>query len=177
MIFVTGNDYKFQEAQALSPVVLQQVSLDLDEIQSLDVKEVVKHKVIQAFSKVRKPVIVDDVSLEIEAWSGFPGPLIKWVNQTLKPMGICRLMQIEENRRVCCREVLGWYDGERVRFFEGKVWGQVALEPLGDNGFGFDSIFIPEGQQKTYAQMSKSQKNKVSHRGMAWKNFRETFYG
>lgn len=169
MIFVTGNDYKLQEVQAILGRPLKRVKLDLPEIQSLDVDEVVRHKAEQAFVHTQAPVVVEDVSLEIQAWGGFPGPLIKWVNETITPAGICRLMKQEKEKRVKCVEAVDYFDGNTHHLFHGGLSGMIVDEPRGDASFGFDPIFQPDGYEQTYGEMNDDLKNKISHRSLAWR--------
>ena len=76
--FITGNQDKADYLAKYLGHPVDHLKLDLDEIQSLELKEIVEHKVRQAYEKVKKPVIVEDVSLEFEALGGLPGPFIKF---------------------------------------------------------------------------------------------------
>jgi XTP/dITP diphosphohydrolase len=80
------------------------------------------------------------------------------------------LLQKLENaphRRARFRTVIALLDESGVRFFEGAVVGTIGLEPVGEGGFGYDPLFIPEGASRTFAQMSRDEKNSLSHRGKA----------
>ncbi|HNT30134.1 MAG TPA: non-canonical purine NTP pyrophosphatase [bacterium] len=167
LYLVTGNEHKYREFCAIVPFPIERLALDLPEIQSLDLEEVVRAKAAAAYTAVGKPVLVEDVSFEITAWHGLPGPFIKWFNQTLTPAGIARLMRSEADRSVAAREIIDLYDGTEHRLFYGEVTGRVAEEPRGESGFGFDTIFIPDGQERTYGEMSAEEKNTISHRAVA----------
>jgi XTP/dITP diphosphohydrolase len=71
------------------------------------------------------------------------------------------------NRNAVFRTVIAVIVSDVVLFFEGAVKGFITHAPLGNNGFGYDPIFIPEGYQKTFAQMTAAEKDEISHRSMA----------
>jgi XTP/dITP diphosphohydrolase len=73
--------------------------------------------------------------------------------------------------RFVCVMALAWPDG-RVRTFEGRVEGRIGREPRGENGFGYDPVFIPEGRYRTFAEMSAAEKDAMSHRGRAIEKLR-----
>ena len=76
--FITGNQYKADYLAKYFGYPIDHLKLDLDEIQSTSLNEIVKHKVRQAYEKIKKPVIVEDVALEFAALGGLPGPFIKF---------------------------------------------------------------------------------------------------
>jgi inosine/xanthosine triphosphate pyrophosphatase family protein len=90
--FITGNQHKADYLSKYLGYPVDHVKLDLDEIQSTDLKAIVEHKVRQAFGLVRKPVIVEDVSLEFEALGGLPGPFIKFFVEHVPPETICSMI-------------------------------------------------------------------------------------
>lgn len=167
--FVTGSKGKGREAEKILNIPLEVKSLDLDEIQELDLEKIALHKVNQAYNLVKSPVIIDDVSVEIDAWKGFPGPLIKWILKTENDTAklLLKMLEGEKNRKAKVRLAIGFHDGKKARIFYGEVRGRIAEEIRGENGFGWDPVFIPDGQEKTYAQMSRDEKNEISHRRKA----------
>ena len=76
-------------------------------------------------------------------------------------------LQDKENRNAQFRTVISLCMDGKVKQFEGVVKGSIAKEFKGDEGFGYDPIFIPEGYEQTFAEMSLTEKNKISHRGIA----------
>lgn len=76
--FITGNQKKADYMRKLLMIPIEHIKLELDEIQSLDLREVVEHKAIQAYEKIRKPVLVDDVSFEFCALGKLPGTFVKY---------------------------------------------------------------------------------------------------
>ncbi len=116
------------------------------------------------------------------AIGGLPGALVSWFLSTIGPVGILRLVGNTDDRSASVFTCIGYADANGARTFLGTRHGSLALEPRGTNGFGYDSIFVPEGQKKTYAEMSDQEKNADSMRSDALLNsrafsrrFRETF--
>jgi non-canonical purine NTP pyrophosphatase (RdgB/HAM1 family) len=168
---VTSSSNKAAEIAAITGEPFPTAALDLPEIQSLDLREVLRHKAREAFGRLGRPVVVEDVSLELAGLGGFPGPLIKWLLQAAGPEGLVAVCDGARDRRaraVC--GVLAW-DGESELWAEGSVEGSIASAPQGSSGFGWDPVFVPEGHDRTFALMSAEKKNAVSHRGAAWRIF------
>jgi non-canonical purine NTP pyrophosphatase (RdgB/HAM1 family) len=164
--FITGNLGKVEEVSHYLQTPLKHLALDLAEIQSLDSEEVVRDKAMRAYEKLHNPVLVEDVSFVFKALGRLPGPLIKWFEKELGNEGLCRLLDGKD--RSCVASVLyGLYDGDQLSFFEGSMAGTVADEPRGDNSFGWASIFVPEGMQKSYAELSKDEQASVAMRKKA----------
>lgn len=158
--FVTGNQKKADYLAAYLGFPLLHKKIDLDEIQSLDLKEIVEHKVKQAYSKIRKPVLVEDVSLEFHALGKLPGPFIRFFVDEVPFPKICAMIP-GKDRRATARCVFGYYDGKTLKLFEGKGEGEIAKKPAGKNGFGWDSVFIPKGYKITRAQMNEEDDRKT----------------
>ncbi len=162
--FITGNQNKadFLAKNLGHPV--GHVKLDLDEIQSLDLHEITEHKARQAYEKIKKPVLVEDVSFGLDALGGLPGPFTKWFEIELGLDGICKLVDKLGNSGAIAKICFAYYDGHQIKFFDGEVRGTIPARPLGDDGFGWNPIFIPAGQTKTYAEMNEEETRKYSLR-------------
>lgn len=169
LTFVTGNKRKALEAEKILGIPLIVVSVDLEEIQDTQLEKVALHKLKQAYELTKKPVIIDDVGLYIEEWNGFPGPLIKWILKAGNGNAsmLLKMMQGLSNRAARAQLLIGLHDGEQVQLFSGEVTGTIAESMRGENGFGWDSVFIPDGFSKTYAEMTLDEKSKISHRKKA----------
>jgi len=155
VVFITGNQDKADYLSKYLGHPVEHIKVELDEIQSLDLKEVVKHKMLQAYAKVGRPVLVEDVALEFTVLGRLPGTLIRWFLEELLPEGVCRLLDNKE-RTATARCVFGYYDAEEERYFEGSLRGSVPQKPAGKGGYGWDSIFIPEGYSVTRAELSEA---------------------
>lgn len=158
--FITGNQSKADYLAKYLGLPVDHVKLDLDEIQSMDLKEIVGHKVRQAYDHVKAPVIVEDVSLEFEALGGLPGPFIKFFVERVPFETICSMLD-GKSRKATAKCVFGYYDGETVKFFEGTMEGEVSQVPMGEGGYGWDKIFIPTGYTQTRAQMDEADDQKT----------------
>ncbi|MBP7806318.1 non-canonical purine NTP pyrophosphatase [Candidatus Gracilibacteria bacterium] len=142
--FITGNQKKADYLAKYLGIEVLHEKIDLDEIQSLDLREIVEHKVRQAYEKIKKPVLVEDTALRFEALGRLPGPFIKFFLKELGHEGICRLLD-GKNRSATAQSMFGYFDGERLEVFVGELHGSISEKPGFDNGFGWDRIFIPEG--------------------------------
>ncbi len=170
LIFVTGNKNKLAEAsEILKDYTVISQDIDLVEIQSDDAEEIVISKSKEAFKLIGKPLFVDDVSFEILALNGFPGPLIKFLLAKIGAAGIADLIAPYENKAVFAVATIGYHDGQQVHVFQGRVQGSIVL-PRGE-GWGFDPIFQPEGSTQTWGEMGMIEKNKDSHRRRALNSF------
>lgn len=165
--FATANKNKLREASEILGYELEQIELDLAEPQGLDVEEVIRIKAKDAFMKAGKPVLVEDTGLSFEAWNGLPGALIKWFLLSAGIEGILKMLGSETNRGATAKTAVGFYDGNEYHIYTGEVKGTVPTEPRGESGFGWDPIFIPNGHEKSFAQMAAEEKNTVSMRGLA----------
>lgn len=169
--FVTTNANKFREAERILGFRLRQARIGLPEIQSLKAREVAGFKAKEAYSKLRKPVIVEDTALYLKDWNGFPGALISWA---VKTIGIERLCELVGRERAATAEAcVAYYDGLRLRVFCSEISGKISEKPRGRKRFDWDRIFIPSGEKRTFAEMSMEEKNLISHRMKAFVKLRE----
>lgn len=172
IIFVTGNEHKLKEARSiLKNFTINKKKVDLPEIQSTSVEEVIKNK-LDVGKKIMKSskFFVEDTGLYIEKLNGFPGALIKFYYEHLKNDGISK----QTGGSNCYAEtIIGYYDGKNKYFFKGKINGKIAKNPKGNNGFGWDKIFIPKGYSKTFAELTDTEKNKLSMRKKAFENMKK----
>ena len=162
-IFITGNADKAAYLAKHLGVELQHTKLVLDEVQSVDLDEIVRHKVLQAYERIGSPVLVEDVALGFEALGGLPGPFIRYFVDA--PDGLeklCRMLDGFDNRAAEGVCVYGYYDGERLELFRGNLHGIITDHPRGGGGFGWDKIFCPDGfDGKTRAELSDEDYAKV----------------
>ena len=174
LVFVTSNPNKVREAEAVLGRALDHRALDLPEIQSLDLLEVVRAKAAAAWQEIGRPVLVEDTGLELAGLNGFPGPLVRWLLTSVGPGGIGRIAHSFDDRNATARCLLCAFDGASEVVGEGVVEGCIAAEPRGPGGFGWDSVFIPdEPGGRTYGEMSDDEKNGISHRRRAFEALRE----
>ena len=166
IIFCTGNKNKINEMQSIlgDEFKIEGKKIDIPEIQDVNVRTVVEKKLDYAIEKLQQPLIVEDTGLYIKNMNGFPGALVKFMLDKIKNNGISKLMGGSNATAVT---VIGYYDGEKKHFFEGKKYGTISEKPKSmKKGFGWDPIFIPKikDNNKTFSQMSIEEKNKISQR-------------
>lgn len=154
IILITGNSKKAEYFSKYLGMEINHIDVDLDEIQSFDLNKIVEHKVKQAYEIIKKPVLVEDVSLQFDALGQLPGPFIKFFMQSLSLQGICDLLE-NKSKQAVASCVIGYYDGNELKLFEGRLKGSIVANPVGENGFGWDKIFIPEGYEITRAEMNE----------------------
>ncbi|MEO8784714.1 MAG: non-canonical purine NTP pyrophosphatase, partial [Candidatus Saccharimonadales bacterium] len=139
--------------------------LDLDEIQTMDNEALVRDKLQRAYDVLKRPVIVEDVAAGLDSLGGLPGPFFKFFYQEMGAKCLLRLSK-EPNEKMTATCTTGFYDGQIMLLSSGVLHGTV-VEPRGTNGFGFDSVIVPDGHSRTMAQMDPLQKREISHRGQA----------
>ena len=167
--FITGNAAKAEQVGRHLDHPLAHQKLDLDEIQSLDLKEIIIHKAKEAFKKIQSPVLVEDTSLVFNALGRLPGPLIKWFLTELDNQGLCKLLDGYDDRTAIAEVCFGLYNGKELKTFDGKVEGTMAKNPRGEKGFGWDPIFIPKGYTRTWGEMDIDEQKETSMRRIALK--------
>lgn len=172
-VFVTSNPNKWQEAQRILGYAIDRVELDLEEVQAESVAEVALAKARAAFATLKRPVIVEDAGVELFGLGGFPGPYIKYWEKLGGLQSICRAADGLGDRRVRAVCALGICSDTGNDVVEGAVDGMLSLQPRGQAGFGWDAIFVPRGEGRTFGEMTPEEKDARSHRRKAWELLRE----
>ena len=174
LVLVTQNEHKLSELRPLFQefqIPFSNVSIEKHEVRSDDVEEISRVAAEYAFSSLGKPVVVDDTGLHIESLNGFPLSYPAFVLRTIGRRGILKLMDGIDNRDAVFITAVGYADGSVSKTFLGTMPGKISHEEIGTAGFGYDPIFIPEGFERTYAQLEFSEKINVSHRTRAFRKF------
>ena len=169
LLFVSSNIHKFKEAKAILDsfgISIQFFKLNLEEIQSNSIKEIALKKAQNAFSKCKKPLIIEDDGLYIDSLDGFPGPYSSYVHKTIGNQGILDLLK--KNRDAKFISNITYCDKNNLESFEGKLDGCISKSEKG-TGWGYDPIFIPKNTKKTFSELIN--KNNLSHRYKALKKF------
>ena len=171
--FITSNKGKYVEARAIIDG-LEQKDLGYTEIQADTLEEVAVYGINEIMARLKEPAMLEDAGLFIEALGGFPGVYSAYVQKTIGNEGILRLMDGVSNRKAFFKSVVVYSEpGLEPRMFQGIVEGQIGHEARGSSGFGYDPIFIPEGESRTVAEMPLDEKNKISHRGQAFRKLKD----
>ncbi len=182
LLFGTNNKHKLEEIRLIlqdkiNVLGLGDVSIDVDVEETEHTLEGnAKLKAKTYFEHSQIPCFSDDTGLEVDALHGAPGvfsaryagPNASYsdnVNKLLKALdGISK-------RDARFRTVIAYFDGHSFLTFEGKVEGSIIYQSKGENGFGYDPVFLPEGFDKTFAEMEAAEKHVISHRGKAIQAF------
>lgn len=160
----TTNDKKVESIKKILGVEVEKIALDLPEVQSINVEEVVTYSAKDAYKKTGKPVLVNDTGFYIEAWQGLPGALITWFTKyTVGVPGLLKMLETEENRKATAKTAYAFFDGKEVHTFIGEMSGTLTHEEKGTYGFEWDSIFMPDGYKKTFGEMLPEEKDSVPY--------------
>ena len=147
---------------------LEHIKTTYPEIQADTIDETIVPGLRWLMERYNRPMMIDDSGLFIDALKGFPGVYSAYVFKTVGCDGILKLMRDVKDRRArfeCC---IGFMmPGGEPSTCKGIAKGSISMERAGTGGFGYDPVFVPEGYAKTYAQIEISEKNKISHRGLA----------
>jgi len=179
ILFATSNKNKLKEIQSLLPSFIKLLSLediDLSEDipeNSLTIEGNAKQKTDYIIKHFGVDCFADDTGLEVEALNGSPGvhsARYAGNGRNDKDNRDLLLKKLEgiKDRSARFKTVISLYYNKQQYLFEGIINGSIAIEETGDKGFGYDSIFIPENETRTFAEMSLGEKNKISHRARAF---------
>ena len=164
--FVTGNIKKLEEVKAILGDTLQldNAKIDLPELQG-DPEQVAIEKAKLAAKEINGPVLIEDTSLCFNAFGGLPGVYIKWFVEKLGNEGLYKMLEGYEDKTAYSQCIFTYCEGpgKEPITFVGRCNGKI-VKPRGPTGFGGDPNFQPEGYDKTFAELDKEVKNKISHR-------------
>ena len=154
LYFYTTNRFKFRIACSLLRrygISLEMVMPGFREIQSESSEAVVEDALRRA---ALLPAIAEDSGLFIPALRGFPGTITSYVQRTLTAKHLLRLME-DKAREACFHSVVGLREvSGKIRLFRGEMCGRIAEEQRGSSEYWYDTIFVPEGETRTLAEMS-----------------------
>ncbi|KAF1086118.1 dITP/XTP pyrophosphatase [Sporotomaculum syntrophicum] len=173
MRFVTSNPQKISEyEQLLAPHQFIPVRLNVRQPQGDNQREVVRCKLLLAYTEKRARLFVDHTGISVVAWNGLPGGMTREIWGQLGIAGFLRLLQCDVNRQATVRTIIGYCDGRQIYTFEAELEGVIAAEPDGLANT-WESIFIPAGYDRTLAALPLEEKLQISTRGQAAQKFKE----
>lgn len=174
--FLTKNDGKFRELSELidsSKYSLIQDKTEISELQTEDMQTLIRDKLLKAFDRIRRPLIVDHTGLQFDLLNDFPSGLTSVFYDKLLAEGIAKLVGESNKNGVTAITHIGYCDGRMVHYFDGRLRGSISPEPRGSEGFQWDTVFIPDGYDKTFAELGNKKKNEISMRRIAFDKFAE----
>ncbi|MDR2469487.1 MAG: non-canonical purine NTP diphosphatase [Tannerella sp.] len=180
IVFATNNEHKIKEVKGILPIYVRLVSLsDLQYHHALEeTSDTLEKNALEKARFVRQKFgydcFADDTGLEVEALDGRPGVWsARYAGDECDSFAniqkLLRNLSGVSNRRARFRTVIALIQDDEEHLFEGVVNGQIIHAMRGEGGFGYDPVFVPDKHTKTFAEMSKAQKNTVSHRAQAMK--------
>jgi len=178
IVFATNNAHKLSEVKSILSPDFEIISLkelncfdDIPETaDTLDGNALLKAEYIH--SKFNIDCFADDTGLEIRALGGEPGVFsARYAGEnhdaTKNMEKVLRLLGDTDDRKAQFRTVIALIKNGETLFFEGKIEGHILKEPRGNEGFGYDPIFVPDGYDLSFAELGVEEKNKISHRALA----------
>lgn len=188
LVFATNNAHKLSEVRAILEPDFKIISLselncndDIPETaETLEGNALIKAQYIH--SKFGLDCFADDTGLEVDALGGEPGVYsARYAGDAhCAHDNMCKVLEKlgdNSNRNARFRTVIALIQGSETNCFEGKIEGNIAMQPRGNAGFGYDPIFVPEGYMVSFAQLSSEEKNQISHRALAIKKLVEHLQG
>ena len=180
LIFATGNQNKLLEINKIIPNNVKIISLkdlkfsdDIPENENtIEGNAIYKAKYI--YNKFNTNVFSDDTGLEVEALNGEPGVYsARYAGEACDSNDninkLLKKLKKEKNRNARFKTIIALIIENKIHTFEGIINGEILKNPIGENGFGYDSIFRPAGYSKSLAELSINEKNNISHRSLAIK--------
>lgn len=173
LTLITGNAGKVAELSRLLGMEIHSQKVPLPELQSTDVREVARAKAEAAYAQLKRPVLVDDTGLYINVWNQLPGALVAWFLDNVGCEGVVKMLEGWDDRSARVVTALGYCDERGVQVFDGELAGAIAPGVRGEHGFGYDPIFIPEGMDQAFAELTSEQKDAISMRALAAAKLRD----
>ena len=180
LVFASQNIGKYDEVKKMMPKKISLLSLnDINFSGNIEetgktLKQNAKIKSDFIFKNYKINCFADDTGLEIDSLNGMPGVYSarfagKNCNSQDNIEKVWKLLSRHENTKARFKSVFSLNIRGKTIFFEGKIDGKIIFKQKGQNGFGYDSIFIPNGHKKTFAELNLVEKNKITHRSKALK--------
>lgn len=168
-LFVTSNGHKFAEVSKLMEEAgfpIKWEKMKYEEIQGDTTSEISLYSAQKLIGKFHEDFFLEDTGLYVDSLHGFPGPYSSFVASTIGNEGILKLIE-GKDRIARFQTVITYCAKGECHQFEGLLEGRIAGTVSGTEGFGFDPIFMPQGGDRTLAEMSTTEKNRISHRAIA----------
>ncbi|WP_436414834.1 non-canonical purine NTP diphosphatase [Petrimonas sp.] len=178
IVFATNNRHKLDEIRKITEGKIEILSLSdincREEIPetgtTLEENALLKAQFVK--EKFGFDCFADDTGLEADALGGAPGVYsARYAGKQCNPQDnmnkLLSEMQAAANRKAQFRTVIALILNQKEYYFEGKIRGEIISDKRGSAGFGYDPVFMPDGYNKTFAELGEEEKNKISHRAIA----------
>ncbi|NVK05741.1 MAG: non-canonical purine NTP diphosphatase [Flavobacteriia bacterium] len=184
IVFATQNENKLKEVQSMMPEGVELISLttlgqeeELEETSST-LEGNAEQKAVFVYEKFGMSCFADDTGLEIDALDGAPGVYsARYAGEAKSAEAnmdkVLQELSGSTNRQAQFRTSICLVSEGQKQFFDGIVKGRILSSRQGEKGFGYDPIFAPEGEERSFAEMSQDEKNAISHRGRAIRALKE----
>ena len=178
IVFATNNDHKMSEVSAILRSDFQLLSLkeigcfeEIPETQDT-IEGNALQKALYIYEKFGIDCFADDTGLIVESLNGAPGVYsARYAGEDCNAENnikkLLHELEGKPNRNACFKTVAALILDGKAYLFEGKISGQILMEKRGIGGFGYDSVFLPDGYDLSFAEMGMDLKNKISHRALA----------
>lgn len=187
LIFASSNKNKIKEIKSVLPSTISLSGLEdvgiTNEIpetgETIKENSFLKAKYVAEFlDGTNVSVFADDSGLEVDALNGAPGVYSARYagqpkNDSANNAKLLSELKNSSNRKARFVTIITLVYNNQIYYFEGEINGTIAFEPTGTTGFGYDPLFIPQGYNKTFAELGSEVKNKISHRAIAVKKLAE----
>lgn len=171
--YVTGNAAKYKTARNFLSdfgIEIEQVKLDIVEIQSESIEEISKDKAIKAFDHLREPLIVNDSGWYFFGLNGFPGPFMKYINDWFSVENFLDLTKNLKNKEVELKQVVIYFDGEKIKVFEHITKCHLLDTAKGDSPRISDNLIAPIGSNVSFGELTEQVNFKLEGEETLWKN-------
>lgn len=180
IIFVSRNPGKAREVKFILEkfdLCVELNDLEKVEIQAHNSVRIAEESARELLPRIKRSFIVEDAGLYVPSLSGFPGPYSHYVLGTLGCQGVLKLLESTDSRAAYFESTVAYADGDgNIETFLGRVNGNISFNIRGQEGFGFDPIFLPVGWSKTFGEVSLEEKSEISHRRRSLEAFAEWYY-
>jgi XTP/dITP diphosphohydrolase len=179
LIFLSSNEFKIKEAIEIlknTGIEVAPVKLKITELQTNDIDLLVRDKALKAFKEIGRSLFVEHTGLFLNYLNGLPGGLTQLFWDTLQADRFSELFGRCSDTKVKAVTVISYCDGRKLHFFRGEVEGKISDTPKGSRDFQWDCVFIPDGFEKTFAELGP-RKNEISMRRKAFDKFTKFLKG
>jgi XTP/dITP diphosphohydrolase len=154
--FVSDNPHQLTGLQPLlaaAAIEVIPIQLEIEELQTQDGARLIRDKAMRAFAEIGRPLFVQHTGLHLATMNGLPGGLTRTFWDTLQAERFAKLFGTVADTSAFARCTIGYIDGQRVYSFAGELTGRISASPSGDPKFQWATVFIPEGQTRSLAEL------------------------